>query len=268
MISGPSGQIPIRIYTPKGNGPFPGVLYIHGGGWIIADLDTYDSSARALANAVGAVIISTHYRQVPEHKFPAAHEDVFAAYQWLLNNASSVKADASKVAVVGESAGGNMAIGVSMMARDKGLPMPLHQVLVYPVAQTKFDTPSYKENASAKPLSMSMMEWFFKHTVSKADDTRSPFLALTTVANLKNLPPTTIITAQIDPLRSEGKTLADKLKEAGVAVTYQNYDGVTHEFFGMGAAVDKAKDAVNFAADKLKSAFGSTASSMKMPHTR
>lgn len=259
MISGPAGQIHLRVYTPKGTGPFPVLFYIHGGGWVIADLDTYDSSPRALANAAGAVVVSTHYRQAPESKFPAAHDDVFAAYQWTLKQASSLQGDPNKIAVIGESAGGNMAIGVSMMAREKGIKMPLHEVLVYPVAQTGLDTPSYKENANAKPLNKAMMAWFFKHTLSSPSDAQKPLLALTTAANLKGLPPTTIITAQIDPLRSEGKDLADKLKAAGVPVVYRNYDGVTHEFFGMGAVVSKAKDAVSLAADELKKAYGKPA---------
>lgn len=222
---------------------------------MIADLDTYDSSPRALANAAGAVVVSTDYRHAPEHKFPAAHEDVFAAYQWMLKNTGALQGDASKVAVVGESVGGSMAIGVCLMARDKDIQMPGYQVLVYPVAQTGFDTPSYKENANAKPLNKAMMQWFFKHTAKSPADSKSSMLALTTVANLKGLPPATVITAQIDPLRSEGKDLADKLKAAGVPVVYQNYDGVTHEFFGMGAAVDKAKEAEKLAADGLKKGF-------------
>ena len=130
-IAGPGGPIPLRVYTPKGTGPFPLVLYIHGGGWVIADLDTYDSSPRALANAAGAVVLSTDYRHAPEHKFPAAHEDVFAAYQWMLKNAGTLQGDASRAAVVGESAGGNMAIGICLMARDNGIQMPSYQVLVY-----------------------------------------------------------------------------------------------------------------------------------------
>ena len=257
-IAGPAGQIPIRLYWPKGTGPFPIIFYIHGGGWVIADLNTYDSSPRALANAAGAVVVSTHYRQGPENKFPAAHNDVYAAYQWVRNNATYLKGDPAKISVVGESAGGNMAIGVALMARQKGGQMPVYLGLIYPVAQTGFDTPSYRENANAKPLSKAMMQWFFKNAAGPGD-AKNPLLALTTAANLKGLPPTTIITAQIDPLRSEGKDLADKLMAAGVPVAYRNYDGVTHEFFGMGAVVDKARDAVNVVASELKKAYAASA---------
>ena len=257
-IPGPGGQIPIRIYMPKGTGPFPVVLYIHGGGWVFADLNTYDSSPRALANAAGAVVVSTHYRQGPENKFPAAHNDVYAAYQWVRSNATYLKGDPGRISVVGESAGGNMALGVALMARQKGGPMPVYLGLIYPVAQTGFDTPSYRENANAKPLNRAMMQWFFKNA-ARPGDAKNPLLALTTEANLKGLPPTTIITAQIDPLRSEGKELADKMMAAGVPVAYRNYAGVTHEFFGMGAVVDKAKEAVNVVANELKKAYAASA---------
>ena len=257
MIPGAAGEIPIRIYSPKnGQGPFPTVLYIHGGGWVIANLDVYDSSPRALANAAGAVVVSTHYRMAPEHKFPAAHEDVYAAYQWLLKNAASLRGNANRITVIGESAGGNMAVGVSLMARDRGTKLPSSQVLIYPVAQTGLDTPSYKENATAKPLSKPIMAWFFKHAADDAGKYKTdPRLNLTTAANLKGLPPTTIITAQIDPLRSEGKDLADRLQAAGVSVVYRNFDGVTHEFFGMGAVVDKAKEAVKVAAEGINRSY-------------
>ncbi len=244
-----------RVYKPEGAGPFPVILYIHGGGWVIADLDTYDSTPRALANAVGAVVVSTHYRQAPEHKFPAAHEDVFGAYQWTLQNAQKWGGDTKKVAVVGESAGGNMAATVCFMAQDKGMQMPVHQVLVYPVADTKMDTPSYKENATAKPLNAAMMKWFADQTFAKKEDAADPKVALLQAKTLKGLPPVTIVTAQIDPLRSEGEALAEKFKADGVPVAYRNYDGVTHEFFGMGAVVDKAKEAVGFVAGELKTSF-------------
>ena len=244
-----------RVYKPEGAGPFPVILYIHGGGWVIADLDTYDSTPRALANAAGAVVVSTHYRQAPEHKLPAAHEDAFGAYQWTLANAQKWGGDTKKVAVVGESAGGNMAAAVCFMAQDKGMQMPVHQVLVYPVADTKMDTPSYKENANAKPLNGAMMKWFADQTFAKKEDANDPKVALLQAKTLKGLPPVTIVTAQIDPLRSEGEALAEKFKADGVPVSYKNYEGVTHEFFGMGAVVDKAKEAVGFVAGELKTSF-------------
>lgn len=253
-ISGAAGDLKARVYTPKGEGPFPVVVYYHGGGWVIADLDTYDSSPRALTNAANAVVLSVHYRQGPEHKFPAAHEDALAAYRWALANLKKLKGQEGRVAVAGESAGGNLAAAVCMMARDAGLALPVHQLLIYPIANFAFDTPSYQENAEAKPLSKAGMEWFFKNA-AKPEDASDPRLSIVRATHLEGLPPATIITAQIDPLRSEGEAYAEKLKAAGVKVNYRNFGGVTHEFFGMGAVVPEAKEAVAFAADNLRHAF-------------
>jgi acetyl esterase len=244
-----------RIYQPEGDGPHPVILYIHGGGWVIADLDTYDATPRALCNATDALVISTHYRQAPEHKFPAAHEDVFGAYQWAMENAGRWGGDASRIAVVGESAGGNMAVALSMMAQDKGMQMPVHQVLVYPVADTSMSSESYRQHADAKPLNAEMMKWFFDQTFSKEEDRNNHQVNLLAAQTLKGLPPTTVITADIDPLRSEGEALANKLQKDGVPVAHRNFEGVTHEFFGMGAVVDKAREAMDFAAENLKEAF-------------
>ena len=253
-IPGPGGAIPVRIYTPAGEGPFPVIVYIHGGGWVIATMDTYDSTPRAMVNLTNAMVVSVEYRKAPEHKFPAAHEDSYAALQYVMKNAAKMKGDPKRVAVMGESAGGNMATAVCMMARDRKGMMPLYEVLVYPVANSDLNTPSYKVNANAKPLNKPMMAWFFRNTVKSASDANSPYLSVLR-GNVKGLPPATVITDEIDPLMSEGKAYADKLKKAGIAVQYRNYTGVAHEFFGMGAVVDKAKEAEQFAADGLKSAF-------------
>ena len=254
-VPGPAGPIPVRIYTPSGSGPFPVIFYIHGGGWVIATMDTYDSSPRAMVNLTNAMVVSVEYRKAPEHKFPAAHEDCYAALQYVMKNAAKMKGDPRRVAVMGESAGGNMATAVCMMARDRKGKMPLYEVLVYPVTNNDFHTPSYRKNASAKPLNKAMMEWFFRNTVKNASDGNNPYLAVLK-GNVRGLPPATVITDEIDPLMSEGKAYADKLQKAGIAVRYTNYEGVAHEFFGMGAVVDKAKDAEAFAADGLKAAFG------------
>lgn len=254
-IEGPGGDIAIRIYTPEGEGPFPVIVYYHGGGWVIADLDVYDATPRAMANAAGAVVVSSHYRQAPEHKFPSAHGDAFAAYQWTLEKAGQFNGDPNRVAVMGESAGGNLAAAVSVMAREQGAPIPVHQVLVYPIAGYDFRTASYVENANAKPLNRPAMEWFFDQYLNNSGEGLDPLISLSEEENLEGLPSTTVITAQIDPLRSEGKAYADALENAGIDVRYQNYDGVTHEFFGMAAVVDKAKEAQQFAAQGLKQAF-------------
>lgn len=245
-----------RIYRPDGNGPFPVIFYIHGGGWVVADLDAYDATPRALCEATNAVVVSTDYRQAPEHKFPTAHNDVYGAYQWTLQNAGRWGGDSKKVAVVGESAGGNMAASLCVMAQSEGKQMPVHQVLIYPVANTSMETPSYIENKNAKPLNAAMMKWFMDQVFSDPASASDPKIALLQSKSLEGLPPATIITAQIDPLRSDGEALAKKLEKDGVKVDYRNYEGVTHEFFGMGAVVDKARDANAHVVSQLKKAFG------------
>lgn len=249
------GTIHLRIYTPKtGKAMYPVIVYYHGGGWVIANLDTYNASAQGLANQVEAVVVSVAYRQAPEHKFPTAHNDSYAAYAWTVENAASIKGDPKKIAVVGESAGGNLACAVSIMARDKGIQLPVNQVLVYPIAGYDFTTPSYMESDSINPLNTGLMKWFFDKYLNNPSEGMNPLISLVT-ANLKGLPPTTIIGAQYDPLRSEGKMLADNLKKAGVKVKYKLYDGTTHEFFGMAAVVREAKQAQAMAASELKAAF-------------
>jgi|GEM_PF-37263 len=253
-IPGPAGEIPIRVYAPEGTGPFPVIVYTHGGGWVIATMDTYDSSARALANAAGAVVVSVEYRKGPEHRFPAAHEDAFAAYLWTLQNAASVGGDPARVAVAGESAGGNLAVSIAMMARDQRARPPVHVVAVYPIADGDTVSPSYRENADAVPLNRPMMKWFFQNYLRSPADSDHPLISLVR-ADLSGLPPTTIITAEIDPLRSDGEELAARMHEAGVTVAYHEHEGVTHEFFGMGAVVAKAKVANEQAAEALRAAF-------------
>jgi acetyl esterase len=246
------GSVSARIYTPRnGNAPYPVIVYYHGGGWVIADLDTYDASARGLAEQVGAVVVSVHYRQGPEHKFPTAHNDAFEAYQWVLKNAASIDTDPAIIAVAGESAGGNLAANVSIMARDKNIQVPLHQLLVYPVANNDMKAESYQKFGTAKPLSTPLLQWMVKNYLRTPEDSADPRISLVK-ANLKDLPPTTIIAAEIDLLQTEGKLLADKLQEAGVEVDYTLYKGVTHEFFGMAAVVPEAKEAQVVAASRLK----------------
>ncbi|MBC7660709.1 MAG: alpha/beta hydrolase [Chitinophagaceae bacterium] len=261
QIDGAAGKITARVYRPilTGNASvktpaLPLVVYYHGGGFVIATNDTYDATPRSMAQLTNAIFLSVEYRKAPENKFPAAHDDAFAAYQWALKNAANLGADPKRIAVLGESAGGNLALNVAIKARDAGIQIPLHEVLVYPVAGIDTNTESYRQNAEAKPLNKQMMNWFITNTTSKSSDVNDPRLNLM-AADVKGLKPATVITADIDPLRSEGKALADKLEHAGVKTSYRNYKGVTHEFFGMAAVVDEAKDAQKKAADDLKDAF-------------
>ncbi|QJD97945.1 alpha/beta hydrolase [Mucilaginibacter robiniae] len=249
------GNVHIRVYTPQsGNGPFPVIVYYHGGGFVIANIDVYDASAKTLADQVGAVVVSVAYRLAPEHKFPTAHNDAFDAYQWVVKNAASIKGDPKKIAIAGESAGGNLAVATTIAARDKGVQLPLHVLSVYPIASADMFSPSYNKYVEGKPLDKAMMMWFTKNYTNSMAEAKDPRLNLV-AANLKGLPPVTIINAELDPLQSDGGMLADKLKAAGVKVDRKVYDGVTHEFFGMGALVPTAKDAEGYAVSQLKDAF-------------
>lgn len=256
-IPGASGPLQARVYRPKSDDPDvkPVVLYFHGGGFVIADVDVYDSSPRAIARFADCVVVSVHYRQAPEHKFPAAHDDAVAAWRWIIDNAASLKGDPDKIAIMGESAGGNLACATAIAARDEGLQAPCHMVLVYPLAGNDMETPSYIENATAKPLNKPMMEWFVKHTFNDLSETADPRINLVE-ADLIGLPGATVICAEIDPLRSDGELLAERLEQAGVEVRQKTFHGSTHEFFGMGLVVPDAAAAETFAAHELKRAFG------------
>ena len=254
MIPGAAGKIAARVYTPEGAGPFPVVVYFHGGGWVVANKEVYDGGARAISKGANAVVVSVDYRLAPEHKFPAQHDDALAAYKWVTLNAASVKGNPANIAIAGESAGGNLAVATAIAARDAKVALPRAIIAVYPIAQPDTMTASYVENAAAKPLSRPMMVWFALHATRTPADMQDPRINLVK-ANLAGLPAVTIINAQIDPLREDGAMLETALKAANVEVERKVYDGVTHEFFGMAAVVDKAKDAQQYAIDRLKSAF-------------
>ncbi|MCY7358624.1 MAG: alpha/beta hydrolase [Rudanella sp.] len=217
------------VVKPRGlTGPLPVLVYFHGGGWVIANADVYESSAVGLALKTGTIVVSVDYRLAPENKFPIAHEDAYAAYLWVRANAASLGGNPAKIAVGGESAGGNLSVGVSLLAKERGQPLPIHQLLVYPVANNDLNTESYIRYQNAKPLSKPLIIWFvdkYFRTLADGDDR---LISLTDVANLSGLPPATIIGAEIDPLQTEGKQLADKFQLAGVPVRYQLYTGVTH----------------------------------------
>lgn len=256
-------NLPIRIYWPNGMAPggtgagaLPVIAYYHGGIWVNGSLDSHDNSARALANAALAIVVSVHTRQAPEHRFPAAHDDAFSAYQWILLNAPILGGDPARVAVAGEAAGGNLAASVAIRARDRQIRMPLHQVLIYPIMDLAGDTPSRRENHDAQPLGVPTLTWGIAQYLERAADAVSPVASPLRTSDLTGLPPATIITAGIDPLRSEGETYALRLQQAGVVVDYKNYAGLPHDFFGMGAVVEQAKVAVSQAAAGLRRAFG------------
>ena len=254
-VAGAAGDLPARVYVPDGDGPFPVIVYFHGGGWVIADRDVYDAGARGLSKEAQAVVVSVDYRQAPEHRFPAAWDDALAAYRYVLEHAATFGGDPSRVALAGESAGGNLAVATAVAARDAGLPQPVHVLSVYPVAQTSLNTESYIENAIAKPLNRAMVKWFVDHLVRSDDDLKDTRLQLIE-ADLRGLPPVTIVNARLDPLRNDGAKLADALEDAGVVVERREYEGVAHEFFGAAAVLEKAREAHVFAGQRLRESFG------------
>ena len=256
----PYGSDPMqfaRIYKPA-NAPasgMPVIVYYHGGGWVIADVNTYDAAPRLLSKQLNAIVVSVEYRHAPEFKFPAQHDDAAAAYRWTLQNAASWGGDTAKMALAGESAGGNLAVATAIYARDNRLPAPLHILSVYPIANSDMNLPSRQDSFNAKPLNTPMLKWFGHYYSRTPADMQDPRINLVR-ANLRGLPPTTIVNAQIDPLRSDGETLAVAMRSAGNRVEQRTFPGVTHEMFGMGAVVRGAYDANEYAIARLKAAFG------------
>jgi len=251
---GPLGSMPAHVYTPAGEGPFPVILYFHGGGFVLADSKVYEASIIALAQGTRAIVVSVDYHLAPEHPFPTQPNEAFAAYQWLRQHAGELNGDHQRIAVAGESAGGNLAVVTSLMARDKDVPLPLHQLLIYPLVNNDTQNASYEDNAHAKPLNAAMMHWFFGH-YSQPAEAKSAYALPDKAQSLKELPPATIITAEIDPLYEEGRAFAERLQKDGVPVNYRHFDGVAHEFFGMADVVAKAREAQVFAIAALRKAF-------------
>src|SRR5579883_2343060 len=256
QISGPLGPLPIRIYTPDGNGPFPVLIYFHGGGWVIGDLEVYDSGCRALTDAVQCITLSVDYRLAPEHRFPAAAEDCYAATRWVAENCATINGDPTRIAIAGDSAGGNLAAVVALMARDRGTPRLLSQTLIYPVTDHyTAGYASYEEYADGHYLTRDSMIWFWNHYTSNENDARHPYASPLRAPDLHNLPPALVITAECDPLRDEGERYAARLREAGVPVTLTRYPGAIHGFVYMAGALDLGKQAFSQIVTELRKAF-------------
>jgi acetyl esterase len=256
LVSWRDAEVPVRIYTPAGAGPFPILIWCHGGGMVVGDLETADPTARHLTVETGCVTISVDYRLAPETKFPGACDDCYAAAVWASDNAASIQGDASRMAVGGDSAGGNLAAVVAQMARDRANPAFAFQLLVYPMTALDFDTPSYRDNADGYLLTRDSMKWYWEQYLG-ADDAEHAYAVPSTARSFRDLPPALVITAEYDPLRDEGEAYAEKLEAAGVPTTCTRYDGMIHGFFGMPAALDKGAQAISEAAAAMKKAFAS-----------
>ena len=254
-IQGPAGEIPVRIYTPSGTGPFPTFVYFHGGGWVLGTLDMSDATCRNLCVGGECITISVDYRLAPEAKFPAAADDSFAVVQWVSAHASDIGAKAGNIAVGGGSAGGNLAAVVCLMARDRGGPSLAFQLLVVPVTDRNFDTESYRQNAEGYGLTRGGMIWYWDHYLNSPSEASDPYAAPLQARDLSGLPAALVLTAEFDPLRDEGEAYAHRLEAAGVPTTCIRYDGMVHGFFGMNDSVDKAREAVTNASSVLRDAF-------------
>jgi acetyl esterase len=244
-IAGAQCDLPVRVYTPLGGGPFATLVYFHGGGWVIGSIETHDGLCRALADAAGAIIVSVDYRLAPEHPFPAATEDAYAATCWVADNYARLGARDGRVAVGGDSAGGNLATVVCLLARDRGGPDIAWQLLLYPITDYKLDTASYRDYADGHLLTRDAMAWFWRHYLSGGADREHPYVSPLRAPSLAKLPPALVITAECDPLRDEGEAYARRLAESGVPVTATCYPGMVHGFVRRSRLLDQGCEALD-----------------------
>jgi acetyl esterase len=241
-VPGPAGDIPIRVYRPQSDEPLPVVVYFHGGGFVIGNIATHDTTCQRLAAGVPAVVVSVDYRLAPEHHFPAAIDDCDAATKWVAAHAAELGGDPTRLAVAGDSAGGNLAAVVARRARDAGGPAIAFQLLVYPVTDLTSSLPSYVENGTGYLLEAATIVWFYDHYLDGADPRHADASPLF-VDDLAGLPPALVLTAEFDPLRDEGEAYAERMRDAGVAVTTSRYDGMIHGFYGLDSIFDTSKQA-------------------------
>jgi acetyl esterase len=258
-IPGPKQPIPVRVYWPENGKDLSGLVYYHGGGWVFGTLDSIDRTMRALTNASGCVVISVDYRLAPEHKFPAAVDDADAALRYVAEHAGEFGIDAKRVAVGGDSAGGNLAAVVCMLARDRGGPKVTFQLMVYPVTDYNDDRPSSHEFAEGYLLTKKLMDYFWGHYLARPEDGQHPQASPLKAQSLAGLPPAMVITAECDPIRDQGEAYAQRLKESGVPVELKRYGGAIHAFFNLGGVIDSGRQAIEDAGAALRNAFKSGA---------
>jgi acetyl esterase len=253
-LPGPGGPLRVRIYEAAGTRPFPVVVYLHGGGWVVGSFETHDGVCRALAARTPCIVVAVDYRLAPEHRFPAALEDAWAATAWVAEHAASLGGDPERIAVGGDSAGGTLATACAMRARDRGLRLAL-QLLVYPAADHRFDTPSYEECAEGYGLTRDALRWYWAQYLG-SDDGSAPEASPLRASDLAGLAPACVFTAEYDPLRDEGEAYAARLEAAGVPVRLSRCEGLIHGFFRMPGTIPRANAVLDEAAEALGTAFG------------
>ncbi len=255
-VPGPLGAVPIRVYTPvRESRPLPVLVYYHGGGWVLGGFETHDTTLRNLAAAARCVVVAVDYRLAPEHKFPAPLEDAFAAYRWVRGNVLQLGGDLARVAVGGDSAGGNLATVVAALSVAREVPRPCFQLLLYPVTDLSAEAPSYELFADGFFLSRDMMRWFRGHYLVDEAQSRDPLVSPLLAEDLSGLPPAYVATAGYDPLHDEGKAYAERLLEAGVEVFYRDYPGLIHGFLALSSLVHTAAEAFDDTVAALSRAF-------------
>ena len=258
FISGPTADLPVRIYHPDGGGakPLPALVYLHGSGWVVLNIEVCDSFSRAIANRTGCIVIAVNYQKAPEHKFPIPLNDCYAATCWVFDNASELGLDASRIGVIGDSAGGNLAAAVTLRARDENGPKIAYQALVYPAVQYGWDTPSYVANAEGFLLERAGMKYFWKHYVESPIDGSNPYCSPLAAENHSGLPPAFIACAEFDPLCDDGRNYAEKLRASGVPVKFRLYEGMIHGFLWMSGVLEQSKVLIDEIGREVRSALG------------
>ena len=261
QAAGPTGPIPMRFYRGHGAGmgsPQPALIYFHGGGWVIGDLESHDQACRAIANAARCIVVAVDYRLAPEHKFPAAVEDTIAATRWVSENAERLGIDGKRIAIGGDSAGGNLAAVVALDARDRGGPPIALQVLIYPATDFGISHASHMRHADQLPLRRSTIQWFAAHYLRGAEDEADWRASPLRAKSFSGLPPALLVTAGFDPLSDEGEAYARALEAAGVPVTLERFGSQIHGFLNMGRIVADSARLVALTANSLNRAFAAT----------
>ncbi len=249
-----AGDIPVRVYRVSKDKGQPVLVYFHGGGWVIGDLETHDGPCRQLALAADCTVVAIDYRLAPEHPFPASIDDCYRATQWVADNADSLGIDADKLSVAGDSAGGNLSASVRIKARDENGPEICFQLLIYPVTDARMNTVSYDDNSDGYLLTRESMQWFWNHYIGD-DHVDNPLASPLAASDHSKLPPACIITAEFDPLRDEGEAYGEALRQAGVTTKIVRFDGMIHGFFGMTDILDGSRQAMDLASEQLSRAF-------------